>query len=237
MVTIESCVPPNSGYILTSQSQDWLGWDCFVEGQILVLLLECIRPLFVQWIPRKSLEKWEILFLKSLLNLTHKQWIFWNADVHHKIDGLMQQQHMELFSCIWILMETASSDLPPCHCHLLDKKFLNLGNAEKIQQQLLIASMESALSAAFRATTGQVRPGSMSIFNKCSSSAHPQRSINHHSQTTTRPRPNPPRHPQQQTLPASFWILPGARPNRMSPQYAHNTNLTGSHYHLHWKRK
>jgi hypothetical protein len=99
-VTMESCVPPNSGYILMSQSQDWLGWDCFVEGQILVLILKCIHPLFVQWTPRKSLEKWGILFLKLLLNLTHKQWIFWNADVHHKIDGLTQEQHMELFSRI-----------------------------------------------------------------------------------------------------------------------------------------
>ncbi len=73
MVTMESCVPPNSVYILMSQSRDWLGWDCFVEGWISVLLLECIHPLFVQWTPRKSLEKWGILFLKSLLNLTHKQ--------------------------------------------------------------------------------------------------------------------------------------------------------------------
>jgi hypothetical protein len=99
-VTIESCFPPNLGYILMFQYQDRLGWDCIIEGQILVLLLDCIRPLFIQWTPQKSLEKWGILFLKSLLNLTHKQWIFWNTDIHHKIDGLMQEQHMELFSRI-----------------------------------------------------------------------------------------------------------------------------------------
>ena len=140
---------------------------------------------------------------------------------------------MELFSCIQILMETTPSDLLPCHRHLIDKNFHDLGNAETIQWQLWIASMESALSAAIRATTCQLTPGSMSIFNKHSSSAHPLRLINHHSQTTTRPCSNPLRCPRQQTLPALFWIPPRAQPNCMSPPDAHNTDLTGSHYCLH----
>jgi hypothetical protein len=92
-VTMESCVPLQSSYLQMSQSQDQLRWDCFVEGCISVLLLECIRPLFVQWTPQKSLEKWGIQILKALLNLTHKQWIFRNTDVHYKIDGLTQEQH------------------------------------------------------------------------------------------------------------------------------------------------
>ncbi len=149
----------------------------------------------------------------------------------------MQEQHMELFSCIWILMETTPLDLLPCHHHLLDKIFQDLGNAETIQRQLWIASMESALSATFHATTSQVMPGSMSIFNKHSPSAHPRRSINHHFQTTTRSCLNPPHRPWQQTLPASIWIPPREQPNCMSPPDAHNTDLTGSHYCLHWKRK
>jgi hypothetical protein len=83
------------------QSQDCLGWDCFVEGCITVLLLECICPLFLQWTPQRSLEKLGVQFLKTLLNLTHKQWIFCNVEIHHKIDGLTQGQHMDIFSWIW----------------------------------------------------------------------------------------------------------------------------------------
>jgi hypothetical protein len=51
MVTMESCVPLQSSNLQISQSQDWLGWDCFVEGGISLLLLEYIRPLFAQWTP------------------------------------------------------------------------------------------------------------------------------------------------------------------------------------------
>jgi hypothetical protein len=189
-VTMESCIPLQSSYLQMSQSQDWLGWDCFVEGRISVLLLECIRPLFLQWTPQKSLEKWGIQFLKTLLNLTHKQWIFQNTDVHYKINGLTQEQHMEIFSCIQNLMEITPSNLLPCHHHLLDNNFHDLGNAEKIQQQIWIASMESALKAASRATASQIKPGSM-MFNKHCLSAKPHRSTIHHSQTTTRPRPDP----------------------------------------------
>ncbi len=151
MITMESCIPPHSSYLLMSQSQDRLGWDCFVEGLITVLFLECICRLFLQCTPQKSLEKWGVSFLKSLLNLTHKQWIFRNAGVHHKIDGLTQEQHMEVLSCIQTLIETTPLDLLPCHCHLLDKKIYDLGNVETIQRQLglLLWNQHSALPPMF----------------------------------------------------------------------------------------
>jgi hypothetical protein len=234
---MESYVPLQSSYLQMSQSQDRLRWDCFVEGRISALLLECIRPLFVQWTPQKSLEKWGTQILKTLLNLTHKQWIFRNADVHYKINGLTQEQHMEIFSCIQSLMEITPLDLLPCHCHLLDNSFHNLGNAETIHQQIWIALMETALKAASRATAGQIKPGSMTIFNNHCLTAIPRRSTNHHSQTTTRPHPDPQCQPHQQTLLASFWIPPLVPPGTTSPPKSHNTDLTGTHYRLHWRRK
>ena len=178
---MESCIPQNSQYLLMLQSQDCLGWDCFVEGHITVLLLECIHPLFLQWTPQKSLETSGGRFLKTLLNLTHKQWIFCNAKIHHKIDGLTQGHHMDIFSLIQTLMETTPLDLLLCHRHLLDKNFHDLGNAETIQWQLWIASMESALSAASRVSTSHFTPGSLSIFNTQIGSMQPRRSVNHHS--------------------------------------------------------
>jgi hypothetical protein len=221
-----------------SQSQDHLGWDCFVEGCITALLLECIGPLILQWKTQRSLEIWGVQFLKTLLlNLTHKQWIFCNANVHQKIDGLTQEQHLDVFAWIRTLMGTTPSDLLPCHHHLLDKHFHDLGNAEMIQRQLWIATMETVLSAASRVLTGHFTPGSLTIFNTRISSTQPRRSVNHHSQTTSRPRSNPPRHPHQQTFPASFWVPPRLQPIRTSPPDTHDTDLTGSHYHVHWKQK
>jgi hypothetical protein len=43
---------------------------------------------------------------------------------------------MEVLYHIQTLMETTPSDLLPCHCHLLDIFFYNLGNVETIQHQL-----------------------------------------------------------------------------------------------------
>jgi hypothetical protein len=146
----------------------------------------------------------------------------------------MQEQHMEIFSRIRILIETTPSDLLPCHQHLLDNNFCNLCNAETIQQQIWIASMESTLNATFCATSGQIKPRSMSIFNSRHSSTNPQRSTNHHSQTMTRPCPDPPCRPCQQTLLVSFWVPPQVPPCLMSPPDSHSTDLTGTHYCLHW---
>jgi hypothetical protein len=68
--------------------------------------------------------------------LTHKQWIFRNADVHHKIDGLTSAQHDALSEKIRTLIKTSPANLLPCHCHLLDRNFHDHGNGETIHQQL-----------------------------------------------------------------------------------------------------
>ncbi len=141
-LTMESCTLPHSLYLRMSQSQDCLGCNSFVDGCISILLLDSIRPFLHQWSPQNSMEKWGITLIKALLSLTHKQWIFRNTDVHHKINGLMDAQHNDILAWIRILVNTTPSDLLPCHRHLLDKKFRNLGNSETIQWQLRIASME-----------------------------------------------------------------------------------------------
>jgi hypothetical protein len=32
LVTMKSCTPPGSKFTVLARVQDWLGWDCFVEG-------------------------------------------------------------------------------------------------------------------------------------------------------------------------------------------------------------
>jgi hypothetical protein len=50
-ISMESCIPHCSQFLLMSHSQDRLGWDCFVEVRISILLLECICPFLHQWSP------------------------------------------------------------------------------------------------------------------------------------------------------------------------------------------
>ncbi len=234
---MESCVPPNSRYLHLSQTQDCVGWDCFVEARIPTLLLDTIQPFLHQWSPRKSLIKWGISFLKTLMNLTHKQWIFRNADVHHKIDELTSAQHDALSEKIRTLMKTSPADLFPCHRHLLDRNFHNLGNGETIHQQLWTTSMESAISAAYNVSTGHFTRGSLQIFNKHASTTHTRHSAHHSQHCSARHRPPPPRQPCQQTLPASFWAPTCPQPILLSPSASHSTDCTGMHYCLHWKQK
>jgi hypothetical protein len=92
-VTMECCTPPGSNYMRLDRIQDWLGWDCFVEGHIPILLIETVHPFLHDCPPQKSIVRWGAAFIKSLLSVTHKQWLFRNADVHHRIDGLMTHQH------------------------------------------------------------------------------------------------------------------------------------------------
>ncbi len=75
---------------------------------------------------------WGVSFLKALLGVTHKQWLFRNADVHHKIDGLTTHQHTLLNQCIQDLIQTIPEELLPTHCHLLQQDFAQLGNAETL---------------------------------------------------------------------------------------------------------
>jgi hypothetical protein len=64
-----------------------------------------------------------------------------------KLMGLMQEQHMDIFSWVCTLMETTPVDLLPCHCHLLDKNFHDLGNTETIQPPTFGLPLWNQLSA------------------------------------------------------------------------------------------
>jgi hypothetical protein len=111
--------------------------------------------------------RWGASFLKSLLSNTHKQWLFRNSDVHHIIDGLMTHQHALLNQCIHDLIQTTPKlpkELLPMHYHLLQQDFAQLGNADTLQQQIWVASMESALGAASHFSYSHLTPCSLHRF-------------------------------------------------------------------------
>jgi hypothetical protein len=96
--SMESCITTGRQYILLAQTQDLLGWDCFIEDQIPSILIKTIKPQLHQYSPWKSIDKWGVKLVKSLLNITHNQWINRNADVYHVINGLTSNQHTILFA-------------------------------------------------------------------------------------------------------------------------------------------
>ncbi len=50
--------------------------------------------------PRGSVDLQGSRFIKSLLSITHKQWLYRNSDVHQESEGLNAKQHQELTSKI-----------------------------------------------------------------------------------------------------------------------------------------
>ena len=85
---MKDCIPLLSLYNHVATAIDNLGWDYFVEGRIPYVLIDTVKLMLRRYIPKGSVKLWGARFIKSLLSITHKQWLYRNSDVHHVIDGL-----------------------------------------------------------------------------------------------------------------------------------------------------
>ena len=232
--TMVNQTPLGSRYLALATVHDELGWDCFLEGRIPVALLDAVR---LSLPSRRSITKWGISLIKALLSVTHRQWLFRNADVHHRFDGLTMHGHNLLSLRIRELLTTSPGDLLPAHRYLLLQDFAQLGDTDTIQRQIWVASMDSALGAASHFHSGHLTPGSLhAFFSTRQRGSLPQRCPPqvHHTQRQQQHRP---RRPRQQILPASFWTPQQQCHTQAHPPNFHPTDLTGKHYRLHWRRK
>jgi hypothetical protein len=98
--------------------------------------------------PRGSIEIWGTKFIKSLISLTHKQWLYRNSDVHYISNGLSSRQHDELTPKIKELMKTKRTALLGQHRHYMNTNFNTLGRGPTIARQVWVANMEMAISIA-----------------------------------------------------------------------------------------
>jgi hypothetical protein len=232
--TMVNQTPLGSRYLALATVHDELGWDCFLEGRIPVALLDAVR---LSLPSRRSITKWGISLIKALLSVTHRQWLFRNADVHHRFDGLTMHGHNLLSLRIRELLTASPGDLLPAHRYLLLQDFAQLGDTDTIQRQIWVASMDSALGAASHFHSGHLTPGSLhAFFSTRQRGSLPQRCPPqvHHTQRQQQHRP---RRPRQQILPASFWTPQQQCHTQAHPPNFHPTDLTGKHYRLHWRRK
>ncbi len=105
--------------------------------------------MYHQYKPRGSIEIWGTKFIKSLLSMTHKQWLYRNCDVHYISNGLASRQHNKLTSKIKELMKTKRNALLLSqHQHYMNTNFNTLGCRPTIARQVWVASMEMAISVA-----------------------------------------------------------------------------------------
>ncbi len=146
--TMEDCVKPNSKYVRLSADIDNLGWDCFVEGQLPYSLITVIKLMFCWYKPCGSIKIWGTKFIKSLIGLTHKQWLYRNCDVHYISNGLTLRQHDKLTSKIKVLTKTNCTALLGQHRQYMDTNFNTLGCRLTIACLVWVANMEMAISIA-----------------------------------------------------------------------------------------
>jgi hypothetical protein len=146
--TMKDCVPSHSPYKNVASAVDNLGWNCFVEGRIPQVLIGVVKPMLRRYIPRGSVELWGAKFIKSLLSITHKQWLYRISVVHHVIDGLSSRQQQELMVRIHELLQTKKNSLLKRHKHLMDVDFVELGSGPTIVRQVWVANVEMAISVA-----------------------------------------------------------------------------------------
>jgi hypothetical protein len=109
--TMEECTKPDSTCLHLSVSIDNLGWDCFVEGCLPYSLIAVIKPMFLCYKSRGSVKIWGTKFIKSLIGLTHTQWLYRNNNVHYVSEGLTLRQHKELTAKVKVLMKMKHSAL------------------------------------------------------------------------------------------------------------------------------
>jgi hypothetical protein len=101
-----------------------------------------------QYNPRGSVDPWGAKFIKSLIFITHKQWLYRNSDMHHVIDGLSSQQQQQLTARIHRLLETKRTSLLKKNKHFMDVDFMKLGSGTTIARQVWVANVEMAISVA-----------------------------------------------------------------------------------------
>ncbi len=98
--------------------------------------------------PRRSVDLWGSRFIKSLISIKHKQWLYRNSDVHQESEGLNAKQHQELTSRIQQLISMKKESLLERHQHLMDVVFLQLGSGPTIMRQVWVANVEMVMSVA-----------------------------------------------------------------------------------------
>jgi hypothetical protein len=91
---------------------------------------------------------WGTKFIKSLISLTHAQWLYRNCDVHYISNGLTSRQHDKLTSKIKELMKTKHTALLGQHQHYMNTNFNELGHRPTLARQVWVAYMEMAIRVA-----------------------------------------------------------------------------------------
>ena len=132
-----------------AQDHDKLGWDNFMEGRICKSFFQLQEQTLVEESSKWSIKSWSRHFIRRVLHITHRQWLYRNARIHIKlVDGLTEPEHTNIIRLVDNLLHTDPTHLLPQHRQLLQQDFCQLGEGTSVDRQYWIASMHSAIQTA-----------------------------------------------------------------------------------------
>ena len=143
---------------LFAQSQDIIGWDQFMMGMVATELVDLQTLYSMVSDSCLSATTWSRTLITKLLEITHGQWIYRNALVHHKTTGFLISQHKEAIQAeIDHQLALGMDDLLEEDQHLLEINHDDLDvTSGECQEHWILAIMAAraayALSAAASTT-------------------------------------------------------------------------------------
>ncbi len=135
--------------ILTNWRRHWQSWMGLFHQRSKPTVVNQCNQTNVHRVQSPQLGQYMGLkLIKSLIGLTHKQWLFWNSDIHYVSKGLTAHQHDKLTTKICVLMKIKHKALLEQHRHFIQINFNKLGWGPTLAHQVWVANMEMAISVA-----------------------------------------------------------------------------------------
>jgi hypothetical protein len=105
-----------------ARDHDKLGWDNFMEGCICTALFQLQASTLTAVSSKWTIKSWSCHFIKRVLSITHRQWLYRNARIHIRLaDGLTEPEHKTIIQLVQDLLHTDPNDLLPQHRYLLSR--------------------------------------------------------------------------------------------------------------------
>ncbi len=164
---LQNCIGvKDPGLRIVAMESNRLRWDSFVEGRSLSEWVSYLATLLKSAGSQMHQATWGKSFISKLFNITHKQWIFWNSQLHYcGKEGITLQQHREIMQCITTNMLTKPDELLPCHWYLILTNPMLLAGGSTASRQLRLSSMNTAKSTAVLANHRTLDESAVDYFN------------------------------------------------------------------------
>ena len=80
-----------------AMDHDTLEWDNFLEARVSRKLFLIVNDSLCVARSYMRLLTWAKNFLRHLLSITHRQWLYWNARIHlRKLEGKTEREHTKI---------------------------------------------------------------------------------------------------------------------------------------------